>query len=153
MNGLFDICPFYVLDPLQLILDPSMFCHLTCNAVKVALYLVFDIAHRSNYPKSLLCFGALCLQAQKYCRVVIKIVVQGSTGVLPENCEKFEKWLDGVYNTCFRFCRFLEIFLLWSASKFRFLWENSTLFFSIKKKCSVDFLARKFKYFESKPQI
>ena len=39
--------------------------------------------------------------------------------------KKLQKWLDVVYETYFRFCRFSPIFLLRNASKFRFLWRNS----------------------------
>ena len=46
--------------------------------------------------------------------------------------QKSKKWLDGVYKKCFRFCQFLPIFLVWNASKFRFLWVNSYWYFLIE---------------------
>ena len=36
------------------------------------------------------------------------------------------KWLDGVFKTCFRFCRFSPIFLVRNVSKFRFLWGSTS---------------------------
>ena len=120
-----DICPFYVLDPLQLILDPSTFCHLPCNAVKV---VVLGSWYRASIKLSkkfalLWCLMPSSSEILQGCNKNCCTRVNRSFTRKLRKIRKMARWrLQNIVSILTIFGDFLAI----KCFKFRFLRENST---------------------------